>query len=187
MQKPEKVEEARQTLLSLWHRINDDPAEAHDDAQNNTSVESSDRINFEFDEVAELKKFLAGVQSPENSPENSRVANQTNDVELLINLFDPEPLEVDNEMTVMDYWELKKNEHPQIYKLAAVVFSIPPTETQIERDFSNLDYVFSDRRCSLTEERLEDIMILNLNPQLFDMVKQDELQELGNQIMNKHK
>lgn len=63
-------------------------------------------------------------------------------------------------------------------KLATVMFSIPPTEVQIEKDFSELNFVFSDRRCMLTKERLEDIMIINFNEDLFFTVKKEQLNEL---------
>lgn len=62
---------------------------------------------------------------------------------------------------ILQYWEERKGEHKELYMLAMTVFGIPPTEVQIERDFSNLNFVFSDRRCRL--ERLEDIMAINLN------------------------
>lgn len=65
-----------------------------------------------------------------------------------------------------------------MYKLAKVIAAIPPTEVQIERDFSKLNFVFSNRRCSLTEDKLEDIMIIYLNDELFQQVKEDELNEL---------
>lgn len=177
MQNREKVEAAKQTLLNLWHRINDNSDVTHDDAPNNTSTESTGSINLDFDPVAEMKKYFAGSNLLEIHP-----TNETNDIELVIDLYDPEPMEFGDEMKVVDYWEKEKEKQPQLYKLASIVFSIPPCETQIERDFSRLDYVFNDRRCSLTEERLEDIMIINLNPQLFDIVKEEELKELGDQI-----
>lgn len=56
-----------------------------------------------------------------------------------------------------------------------VVYGIPPTEVQIERDFSALNFVFSNRRCMIQEERLEDIMVIHLNPDLFYEVKEEEL------------
>lgn len=177
MRNREKVGEARQTLLNLWHRINDNSPVSNDDAPNNTSAESTDSIIVDFNAVAEITKYLAGSNSPE-----IHSTNEMNDIELIIDLYDPEPMPFNDELTVMDYWEKEKEKQPQLYKLAAIVFSIPPTETQIERDFSHLDYVFNDRRCSLTEERLEDIMVINLNPQLFDIVKEEELKELGYQI-----
>lgn len=63
----------------------------------------------------------------------------------------------------------------QLHKLAMVVFGVPPTEVQIERDFSLLNFVFSNRRCMLQQERLEDIMVIHLNPDLFYEVKEEQL------------
>lgn len=166
---------ANEGLINLFHRLGSavqtDTSTNPNNATNNTS---SDSIDLNFDEDAELNNYLTIPTVAMN-----RVI-QTDDIEILLDNFDPE-LESVN-MKAMDYWESQKYKQPQLYKLAEVVYSIPPTETQIEREFSQLDYVFNDRRCNLTEERLGDIMVLNLNPQLFDAIKEDELKELNSQI-----
>lgn len=87
-------------------------------------------------------------------------------------MFQPEPLK--SSENIIQYWEINKNEHKELYKLATVVMGIPPTEVQSERDFSKLNFVFTDRRCKLTEERLEDIMTINLNEEIFHLVKLEE-------------
>lgn len=58
-----------------------------------------------------------------------------------------------------------------------IVYAIPPTEVQIERDFSKLNYVFTNRRCKIQSERLQDIMLININPECFYLVKKQEIME----------
>lgn len=163
--------ETKEMLLNLWNRIQSKDTSI-DNVQVNTSAESNGSIDFQFDAELALDKYLSG----ENHQSNSQCTDGVVDIEHLIELFQPDPLL--SKESVLKYWKMAKNVHPEIYKLAAIVFAIPPTEVQIERDFSKLDYVFNDRRCSLIQERLEDIMLLNLNPALFFQVKSDEMAEL---------
>lgn len=85
---------------------------------------------------------------------------------------------------LLKYWEGNQKQHPELYKLAKVIYSVSPTEVQIERDFSKLNFVFSDRRCQLTKERFQDIMIIHINPDLFETVANEALDEAKEQFAN---
>lgn len=108
-------------------------------------------------------------------------SHQNNDIELIIDLFQPEQLLPSQ--SVLEYWEKAKEIYPDLYKLAMVVFSVPPTEVQIERDFSSLDFIFTKRRGSLGYERLEDIMLIYLNKDLFYEVNHAEIVELQSMVV----
>lgn len=177
---PELRADAKEKLNKLWRRING--LTNANLTQVDKSLDSTNSsIDFSFNEQAALENMMRSNLNTESV--ESAVSNQQNDIELLIDLFDPEPISLNN--SILKYWENVKTTHPQLYKLASIVFAIPPTETQIERDFSKLNYVFNDRRCALQKERLEDIMLLNLNPELFKSVEEDELNELEAQITKK--
>lgn len=123
------------------------------------------------------RSLIGNVQS--QADEQVRVED---DIDLLLETFDP-PL-ISSKTDIIGYWESIKDDNEVLYKLAMVIFSIPPTEVQIERDFSELNFVFSARRCGLTKERLEDIMIIHLNKDLFYVVKNEQLMELKSKIKN---
>lgn len=176
---PEKMDEVKEILLNLWYRIEDDSNKPTNETEKNVSVGSNSSIDFTFDEQAEFDKFLSINQL--NIPEE--MCPQIEDIEMLITIFDPEPIKPNQ--TILNYWENAKQTHPQMYKLAVIIFAIPPTETQIERDFSQLDYIFNSRRCGLTKERLEDIMLLNLNPDFFYAVKEEEITETEKDVKKK--
>lgn len=175
----EKAEQAKETLKKIWRRLIISRGSNQESfIQSSINVSSSSDISFEYDDWAELNKFLAGStnqleQEPNQSQQN--VSHQ-DDIEYLLNTFAPETLSSEN--SIFAFWEEVKEKHLQLYELAMVVFCVPPTEVQIERDFSKLKFVFSDRRCGLTEERLEDIMIIHLNDELFYEVKAEEIKEL---------
>lgn len=54
---------------------------------------------------------------------------------------------------------------------------MPPTEVPIERDFSNLNHIFRNRRIWLQSARLTDNMIMHLNKGVFYDVENEELRE----------
>lgn len=182
-----KLEQAKANLLNLWRRLisldgnKSTKEEKEEEGATNTSKKSD--ISFEYDQQAELDKFLA-VSFATESVDSSDLQKEEEkgDIEYLLDTFDPEPIK-SNE-NVLKYWEDNKEKHKDIYKLAIVIMAIPPTEVQTERDFSKLNHVFTDRRCNLTEERLEDIMILNLNDEIFQLVKEEEINAMMAQMLS---
>lgn len=98
------------------------------------------------------------------------------DIETAIISFQPDPLPLDG--SVLEYWESVKDTENELYQLAMAIFSVPPTEVQIERDFSSLKYIFSDRRDNLKQSRLEDILLIHLNKDLFYKVNAEDLEAL---------
>lgn len=170
---PEKTELAKNNLLNIWRRIivlesNSEPVTEVIDVSNGDS-------SFEFDEEAALLKHLNRAKT--SNTVNSR---QYNDIEFIIDLFNPEPL--DPKESVLNYWERQKDEQKELYKLAMVIFSVPPTEVQIERDFSGLDFIFTNRRGRLSHQRLEDILLIYLNKDLFYFINDEDIATLQNSI-----
>lgn len=174
-----KMQEAKTTLLNIWQRLTSldasPPAKNENDTVN-TSTKST--ISLEYDEQAELEKYLGGDFATESFVSNELQRDgEEEDIEHLLDMFDPAPIK-SNE-NIIQFWEDNKNKYKKIYKLATVVMGIPPTEVQEERDFSKLNYIFGDRRCHLTEERLEDILTINLNEEIFRLVKQEEINAIS--------
>lgn len=168
-----KMQEAKSTLKNVWRRlivienlgVNDTTIDT-----SNTSTTSDPNSQLISDD--DLDRFLLG-----NVENNTNVQVQTTlDIDMLLESFNP-PI-VSSKTDILEYWESLKDDNEELYKLATVIFSIPPTEVQIERDFSELNFVFNALRCALTKERLEDIMIINLNKDLFFTVKKERLNEL---------
>lgn len=170
-----KMQEAKTALLNIWRRlITLDASQSVEEKDDGINTSTKSDVSFEYDEQAELEKYLGSSFATESTVTNvSQRGEGKEDIEHLLDMFDPEPIK-SNE-NIIQFWENNKNEHKEIYKLATVVMGIPPTEVQEERNFSKLNYVFTDRRCKLTEERLEDIMTINLNEETFYLVKQEEI------------
>lgn len=174
------VQEAKQTLIQLWQRLNanDEQAtevnteivteQANDEFDFGFDEQANDGFDFGFDEQAALNELIF------NQNESSVTRNVSQDIEFALDMFNPEPIA--SEKSILEYWASEEANHRDLHQLAMVVYSIPPTEVQNERDFSLLNFVFSDRRCALQAERLEDIMIININSEVFQEVKKEEIE-----------
>lgn len=172
-QNEEKMDEAIKTLKNIWRRLVTLNAVNQNVSVEEVNMNISDKsagsnISFEFDERAEMNKFLSGNQNAVSVAKSHEI-----DIEHCLEMFDPPAMS--SESDIFEFWKSVKDQNAEMYELAMAVFAVPPTEVQIERDFSKLNFVFTDRRCSLTEERLEDIMIIHLNDELFYQVKNDLL------------
>lgn len=176
MKNSDKVAEAKKNMLTIWRRLNVlRSIELITNEQTNTS---SDSLTFEFDENAALEKHLMRGQNIIDMHPNFNDSMQNNepDIELIIDLYDPSPIPLN--ASILSYWEGAKTENIELYSIAMVVFAVPPTEVQVERDFSGLDCVFTKRRGNLCSSRLEDIFLIYLNPDLYNMVTEKEIDDL---------
>lgn len=81
-----------------------------------------------------------------------------------------------NELSV--FWNSMKDTHPEMYQLASIIHSIPPTQTTVERSFSVLGYIFDSRRTNLSPELLENTLLINLNKELADKINKRDLDRL---------
>lgn len=165
-----KKENAKLMLSNIWQRMKSSESIPSNGENANTS-----EISFQFDAHAALNTMM----QTQNSTSDDQGDN--NQIESILNSFNPERLSC--EKSVLEFWENSKLAHPELYELAMVVYAVPPSEVQVERDFSRLNFIFSDRRCRLQEDRLHDIMLISLNPQIFYSVRDEELEELKRSLI----
>lgn len=84
-------------------------------------------------------------------------------IKTLINSFAADLDEVDLEkFNILEYWYSKKNEQPELFALAKVVFSLPATQVSVERLFSNVSYILNPLRNALDSSILDDILVLRM-------------------------
>lgn len=189
----EKSDLAKRLLLNLWHRIQAVEAQGTlespenqtivvDESTENCSGGSSDlNMSIDFDNSVLLNNYLTRNQfsmqefgtTRSESAERSVRRNDCDNMEMQIELFDPPHL--DSEENILNYWAGERDEHEKLHQLAMVVFAIPPTEVQIERDFSSLEHIFSNRRYNLAPNLVDDILLIHLNKDLFFIVVEEEL------------
>lgn len=56
-----------------------------------------------------------------------------------------------------------------------IIHAIAPTQITVERNFSVIAYVFNARRSNLSQKLLEDILMIVLNGDLFEIVNQESI------------
>lgn len=68
---------------------------------------------------------------------------------------------------VLDFWKSNKTARPELFKLAQIIFAVPPTQTSVERAFSVFAIIFTPRRNQLGDGILQDILLVRLNSDIF--------------------
>lgn len=150
------VERTKLNLVNLWNRLKS----LYETNSTIRTPNTSSDLNFTFDEQAELNKLM-------NRSEHMIIEDA-------IDLFQPENLS--SEKSVLDFWQSQKDSI--LYDVAMAIYSIPPTQVQIERDFSTLGHIFTERRYKLSQEHLEKILLINLNKDIFYAMKKEWLNEI---------
>lgn len=74
---------------------------------------------------------------------------------------------------VLVYWHDQRLVEPELFALSQVVLAVPATQVSVERAFSALGYVLSDRRLNISEENLANVLFVKLNGNLFKTVALD--------------
>ncbi|XP_065323065.1 uncharacterized protein LOC135930212 [Gordionus sp. m RMFG-2023] len=70
---------------------------------------------------------------------------------------------LDKKENILHFWESAKLEHPELYILSKILFAVPATQVSVERSFSHLKFILSPHRSRMSEQLLEDIMLIRLN------------------------
>lgn len=75
---------------------------------------------------------------------------------------------------ILEFWELKKKQYPQLYPISQIIMAVPSSQTSIERCFSSFPIIYSNLRTSISPEVLQAVLLIRTNPYLFEEVA-DEL------------
>lgn len=164
------VQIAKRMLLNVWLRLVSFREDLSNEITNLSNQSSGVNLSIEFNNPKLLDNYLAHKDHAPNIQDN---ANDHGGIELEIELFDPE--KISSDCNIISYWNSMKEQNKNLFEIAMVIFAIPPAETQIERDFSLLEFVFSQRRQGLRSEMIESILTINLNAEIFYDIKKEEI------------
>lgn len=169
--------DAKTNLLNLWNRLKlNQHSNTINDKSETENVSSSSILNSSdsFDLTREMCDYLK--RDSHNVSSLSNLSAETNDLNSELESFKPDFMPFDQ--SILNYWEARKDLNPLLYELAMAIYSIPPTEVQIERDFSALEKILTKYRTQLSPRILEAILLINLNKDLFYDVRDDKINEL---------
>lgn len=178
----ENEEDAKEFLISLHKRLHyfknrnlNDPNDAFTVADD-LSAESDDSFNIQFDAQAEFDELLHPGLHHTNQVDPLSLQNEclSGNFEQLLTDFDPDVMPIKN--SVIEFWS--KQPDNDLRDVALALYAIPPTEVEVERDFSALKIIFSDHRSGLTDQTLEDILCIHLNKKMYIAVNDKQIAEL---------
>lgn len=159
-----EFESAKREICDIWRRLNVISSKNVNETNQNISTDSDDH----FDASSAWDKYI-GLPSSTNRHVEC-------DIELIVDIFDPPQMNINQ--SPIDFWESRKEQDSELYKIAMVVFAISATEVEIERDFSKLAHIFSHHRYQLSQNTLQNILLLNLNSDIYRMINEEDLKEL---------
>lgn len=166
----EDTEEAKKVLSDLSNRL----ALLNETRIVDDLNQSTETVNISDENFDPQKAFDESC----SSTSNTQTTNNQCDLEIILDLFDPPQLPLS--ASILEYWDSKRNEEDFqiLYNLAMAIFAVPPTEVDIERDFSALKFILTDLRHNLSTETLADILTINLNKPLYLEINENELRAL---------
>lgn len=90
-------------------------------------------------------------------------------------------------VSIFDYWVKKIDSSYHIKDLlelqfvALTILAIPTAQVACERNFSDLNFVFSSKRTRIDPKLLESILFLRTNRELYDEIKKEDLDKIKNE------
>lgn len=140
---------ARAAVYKMYRRIYE---------SKNTEISSN---SAEFN----LESYFAGR---ENASIDSAQQNVLKECEfsIILDSFEIKHQRTHANTPVLQFWKEQKINFPQIYEVACVVNAIPPAQATVERCFSSLKFTYSNLRCTLSLELLNDILTIRSNQSL---------------------
>lgn len=168
-----------QFLVNLYMRMQEIEKEP-----NQPEIIEVDVINYDSDSYEDMDDYLNACSSVMPSPmqqnvttfNNSTTNNNNNNEEFITELL-TQFIGIRDSLkkTIWEIWESKKRSDPELYHLAKTVFSIPPTQTTVERGFSSLPIILNSHRTRIGDNTLEDILFVRLNRDLIDTTENEEV------------
>lgn len=166
---------AKLYLAQLWERISKYEEKNMQTKTDETDDTAKIPLEFNFDLLVEFM-LDGGSNMDANTDIYSNNNNKKIDILSLLSDFESqksEPMTKD----LFQYWEENKSTSPELYKLATMVHAVPPAQASCERTFSTLSFVFNKYRSQLSEELLQNILLIKLNKDLFYQATQDEVEK----------
>lgn len=164
---PFDVNDAKEFIIQLKQRLDHCKGQVATNESIADEGDSDESIGIQFDAEAAINDYLGINQT-------FGLGTMSN-FEADLDTFDPPILSI--RKSVLEYWN-EPNDYDSLRDVANALCAIPPTETEVERDFSALKFIFSDHRGSLSNKTLENILCIHLNKDIYLDVNEKEIKKL---------
>lgn len=109
--------------------------------------------------TSRLEQMLQRNTKPKSLSSCADITNQLRKFSVLERL----PLDTN----ILHWWEQNKHDYPDLHRLAFVALAVPCTQVSVERAFSGFGQVLTPARTRLGKEKLEMVLFIKLNADLF--------------------
>lgn len=164
---------AVQHIINVWQRIKSVSSCNNPEIINALEI-SDQRLRTENDcvDIEDLLKLRHNNSSSQMLLQDD-VSSATHAIrryELLMRKSEP----IDSKATSIEFWSRYKSVERDLYKVACVLNSAAPTQVSVERCFSALSIVLNPQRTNLTATNLNNIMVVGMNKDHFNVINLDE-------------
>lgn len=137
------------------------------DSNANIEIEADPEISSDGDAtMSRVERMLRQQSSGSHSTTDNNNVNRQ--IEMLCHTN-----RINADSHILKYWSAKKYVDVQMYKLSQVVLAAPASQVSVERAFSALGLVLTQRRNSLKSNNLSNILMVKLNAKLLE--KMDDI------------
>lgn len=152
-------------LIGLHFKLKDIESDGTNE-QNDDELDTGNGNEKSDDSSYEIEEYLSAYSSVCSAHSNSMIFGSDEEDEerrmrAILEGFDGKKEKLS--LKILDFWEAHEHEWPELYKLASVVFAIPPTQTTVERAFSSLALILTSHRTRLNDSTLQNILLVRLN------------------------
>lgn len=176
-QTPEQNVAAKDFILMVAHKLillepSDDIEQGNDIRIDfGAETESTEELNLDHDsEILNTLMDDLGTQR-EQEGISTRPAEKIGRIEKLkkeIDAYENLARITTGRPDCLKWWSGVKEKFPLLSRIAVIILSVPVTEVTVERMFSHLKVVLSDRRTKMNGNLLEAIIFLRLNKKFSD-------------------
>lgn len=112
--------------------------------------------------VDEMKSILSQTEQLKRRSQREHYIQTRANITAILENFSAHPRLPSNQ-NIIQFWKNKALSEPQLYRLANTVLATPATQVSVERLFSSLKFILNDLRYNLSNNIVEDILILRNN------------------------
>lgn len=161
----EKRNEAVYFLQNFWIRLVNFQGLNLNETEDPDAGDGAE-LDFIDDNIdADLLALVRSTDERISKPSGSASAKEKCIKTQLIKFFQTETIiNVQKAKGILGYWSSAvRYEYHALYALSRVLLSVPATQVSVERAFSALRFVLNDYRTSMSDESLENILLVRLN------------------------
>jgi hAT family C-terminal dimerisation region len=158
MLKEQQVNDAKNFISLVFQKIEKKP-------QQSLEVDKSpERSGIQDREVSMLNELMSSIEATHyvNNTDPTIYQDLNDEIQRYINIPRLQVTENASE-DVMTFWNENAPSFPNLSKIAFAIFSIPLTEVDVERLFSNLNFILDSHRTSLDSEIVNAMMLIRMN------------------------